>query len=63
MTKKRDSTTKLLDDLIDANRALMKSDKVDDATKFKAQDRVLKALAMKERMSKKSGTKFDLGNS
>jgi hypothetical protein len=60
MAKKRDSTTKLLDDIIGANSALMKDNKVDDDTKFKAQDRVLKALAMKERMTKKSGTKFDL---
>jgi hypothetical protein len=61
VTKKRDSTTKLLDDIIDQNSLLMKDDKVDSDTRFKAQDRILKALTLKERQSKKSGTKFDLG--
>jgi hypothetical protein len=62
MTRKRDSTTKLLDDIIDFNKALMKDKNADSDTQFKAQDRILKALTLKERQQKKSGTKFDLGN-
>lgn len=61
MTKKRSDTTKLLDEIIAQNTALMKG-KADDDIKFKAQDRILKALTLKERQQKKNGTKFDLGN-
>lgn len=62
MTKKHDSTATLLDDIIDQNRAIMKDKAIDDDTRFKAQDRILKALTLKERQTKKSGRKFDLGN-
>ncbi len=61
MTKKRDTTTKLLDDIVDMNSAILKDKNADSDTKFKAQDRILKALTLKERQVKKSGTKFDLG--
>jgi hypothetical protein len=34
----------------------------DPDTRFKAQDRILKALALKKKSGKKSGSKFDLGD-
>lgn len=60
MTQKRDPTAKLIDDIIAANRAILKSE-ADADTKFKAQDRIIKCLTLKERQVKKSGAKFDLG--
>jgi hypothetical protein len=62
MIKKRNATTKLLDDIIKVNTDILKDKTVDADTKFKAQDRILKALTLKERQAKKSGGKFDLGN-
>jgi hypothetical protein len=60
MAAKRDETTALLDSLIKSNSDILKDPKVDADTKFKAQDRILKALTLKERQTKKSGRKFDL---
>lgn len=54
------STDQLLDMIIEANSNIL-DDKASDAkTKFSAQDRILKALAIKEKQGKKSGRKFDL---
>lgn len=35
---------------------------IDSETRFKAQDRILKALALKARKGKAGGSKFDLGD-
>lgn len=60
MTAKRSATDVLLDKIIDANSAILDDKEQDAKTKFSAQDRILKALAIKEKQGKKSGRKFDL---
>lgn len=62
MTTKRSETDRLLDKIIEANSGILDSKESDAKTKFAAQDRILKALAMKEKQTKKAGRKFDLGN-
>jgi hypothetical protein len=54
------TTDQLLDKIIDANSAILDDKGSDAKTKFSAQDRILKALAIKEKQGKKSGRKFDL---
>lgn len=60
MSAKLSETEKLLDKIIDANSSILDDKATDAKTKFAAQDRILKALAMKGRQGKKPGTKFDL---
>ena len=60
VTTKRSTTEQLLDQIIDANSAILADKATDAKTKFSAQDRILKALAIKEKQGKKSGRKFDL---
>ncbi len=72
--KKRptDPDTKLLDEIIRQNTQLMNQVglacdacgqvPIDSETRFKAQDRILKALALKARKGKQGGSKFDLGD-
>lgn len=63
-----DSDTALLDIIIIQNRRIIEAGDacevcgncIDHDTRFKAQDRLLKALALKKKTSKKSGSKFDL---
>jgi len=57
---KRSDTDKLLDKIIEANEGILDDKATDAKTKFAAQDRILKALAMKGRQGKKPGAKFDL---
>ncbi len=71
--KKRpvDPDEKLIEDIIRLNKALIADDAPlcehcgrgpgDSETRFKAQDRILKALALKARKAKSAGSKFDLG--
>jgi signal recognition particle GTPase len=61
VTKKRNSTTELLDEIIALNSAILADDEAEQDVKFKAMDRILKSLTLKERQQKKSGSKFDLG--
>jgi hypothetical protein len=70
---KTDPDAKLLDEIIRQNTALMNQVglscetcgqvPIDADTRFKAQDRILKALALKARKGKQGGSKFDLGDS
>lgn len=60
MTAKKNSTADLLDKIIDANSTILDDKGMDAKTKFAAQDRILKALAIKEKQGKKNGRKFDL---
>lgn len=59
---KRSDTTALLDEIIALNSAILADGKADPDLKFKAMDRILKSLTLKERQAKKGGRKFDLGN-
>lgn len=68
-----DPDAQLLDEIIALNTALMNDTGPvcehcerapgDAETRFKAQDRILKALALKARRGKAGGSKFDLGDS
>lgn len=65
-----DADALLLDVIIIQNRKIIEAEdqcevcgnSLDPDTRFKAQDRILKALALKKKTSKKSGSKFDLGD-
>lgn len=62
--KKRpvDPDEKLLEDIIRMNKEIIADKEAPSEDKFRAQDRILKALGLKARKAKASGGKFDLGS-
>lgn len=65
-----DADDTLLDVIIVQNRKIIEArdscevcgNSLDPDIRFKAQDRILKALALKRKTGKKGGSKFDLGD-